>query len=83
VEARIVIWEQTDVVKIPSGALFRDGDQWATFVATADNQAGLRHVTVGRYNDVEAEVVSGLAPDETVILHPSDKIQDGTRIVIR
>ena len=32
VEARIIIWETDKALKVPSGALFRRGDQWATFV---------------------------------------------------
>jgi HlyD family secretion protein len=82
VEARIVIWEQGDVVKISSGALFRDGDQWATFVLQ-DSRARLRHLIIGRHNDLEAQVVDGLSPGEQVILHPSDKIQDAARIAVR
>ena len=83
VEARIVVWEQPEVVKIPSGALFRDGDSWATFVLEGDDRARLRRVDIGQHNDTEAHIVAGLAPGEKVILHPSDKIEDGTRIVIR
>ncbi len=83
VEARIVIWEESDVIKIPSGALFRDGDQWATFVVGSNNRASLRHVTVGKQNETEAHIVEGLEPDEVVILHPSDKLEDGTQIAAR
>jgi len=28
VEVRIVVWEQPDVVKVPTSALFRDGTAW-------------------------------------------------------
>ncbi len=33
VDARIVVYEADDVVKVPTGALFRDGNQWAVYVA--------------------------------------------------
>jgi HlyD family secretion protein len=31
-------------------------------------------------NDEEAEIVSGLAAGERVILHPSDKVDEGVRV---
>src|SRR5439155_2908221 len=32
VEARIIVWEAADTLKVPVGALFRQEDKWATFV---------------------------------------------------
>lgn len=82
VEARIVIWEQDDVLQVPTGALFRQRDQWAAFVRR-DGQAELRIVTIGHRNSLAAEILDGLAEGEQVILHPSDKIADGTSIELR
>jgi HlyD family secretion protein len=82
VEARIVVWEAPDVIRIPSGALFREGDRWATFVVEGD-QASLRYVTIGKQNDTEAQVLEGLEVGESVILHPSDKIDGGGKVSIR
>jgi HlyD family secretion protein len=82
VETRVVIWNAPDVLKVPLSALFRKGDDWAVFVQQ-DGQASLRRVDVGHSNDLEAEIVDGLAVGERVVLHPSDRIADGTRIVER
>ena len=41
-----------------------------------------RTVTIGQRNSDFAEVKDGLAEGDTVILHPSDRIEDGTRISI-
>jgi HlyD family secretion protein len=82
VEARIVIWEADDVVKVPAGALFRQGADWAVF-AVEGGRARLRRVEVGRSNGLETEVRVGLAEGEVVILHPSDKIQAGARVTAR
>jgi HlyD family secretion protein len=79
VEARIVAWESTDVRRIPTGALFRDGSEWAVFVAE-DNQAKLRRVKTGSSNDEFTEVISGLEEHEKVILYPGDLIEDGSKI---
>jgi len=32
VDARIVVFSRDDVVKVPTGALFREGEGWAVFV---------------------------------------------------
>ena len=64
---------------MPIGALFRDGADWAVFVAVA-GRARLRTVQLGERNSEFAEVKEGLALGETVILHPSDRIEDASRI---
>jgi len=79
IEARIVISEADNVLKVPAAALFRRGEEWAVFVANR-GRALLRPVKVGRRNDLEAEVLTGLSENETVLVHPSDKIQNMTRI---
>jgi HlyD family secretion protein len=79
VEARIIIWENPDAVKVPLGALFRRHNEWAVFVAEGDT-ARLQRVEIGQRNGVEAEVLSGLKVGDRVILHPSDQIADGRKI---
>jgi HlyD family secretion protein len=79
VEARIVIWEQDDVLQVPTGALFRRGDQWAVFAVRGD-RAELRPLEIGRRNSLAAQVVSGLQAGDEVILHPSDKVRPGVQV---
>ena len=82
VEPRIVLWESEDVLRVPLSALFRHGDRWAVFVAKG-SRAELRTVEVGQGNGLEAEVVSGLAAGERVVLHPGDRVSPGGRIAER
>jgi HlyD family secretion protein len=82
VEVRVVLWAGDDVVSVPLTSLFRDGEQWAVFVA-ADGNAELRHVELGQRNGIAAEIVAGLNAGEQVILHPSDRVVDGVRIAPR
>jgi HlyD family secretion protein len=79
VEPRIVLWESRDVLKVPLSALFRQGRQWAVFVAQ-DRRAVLRRVEIGHENGLEAEVVSGLEAGERVVLHPADRVSPGVRL---
>jgi HlyD family secretion protein len=82
VEVRVVIWREEDVVKVPVGALFRRGNDWAAFLVDGD-QVRLQPVELGQRNDVEGQVLKGLSPQQTVVLHPPDTLMDGARISIR
>jgi HlyD family secretion protein len=82
VEIRIVTWQADDVVKVPVGGLFRRGDDWAVFLVD-NGVARLQAVEVGRRNDTEAQIVSGVSPGQSVVLHPPDTLEDGTRVVVR
>lgn len=79
VEARIVIWEQADVLQVPTGALFRRGDQWAVFAVRGD-RAELCPLEIGRRNSLAAQVLTGLGEGDEVILHPSDKVRPGVLV---
>lgn len=80
VDARIITWESDDVPQVPTGALFREGTDWATFVVSG-GRAALRIVDIGHLGDTAAEVLDGLEEGEVVIRHPSDKIRDGVRVM--
>jgi len=82
VEARTIIWERRGVVKVPTGALFRHGENWAVF-AVEGGRARLEDVQIGQRNGLEAEVLEGLSPGELVIAHPSDAVRDGVRVTTR
>lgn len=81
-EARVVLWEGDDTLSTPLTALFRQGDEWALFVEE-DRRAILRLVEVGHRNGIVAEITSGLDAGEQVVVHPSDRVVDGTRIAGR
>src|SRR4051794_18509752 len=78
VEARIIIDEARDVLKIPTSALFRVGPDPAVF-RVVNHVARQTVVKVGRQNGLEAEILDGLKEGELVVLHPSDQIQDGVK----
>jgi HlyD family secretion protein len=82
VDVRIVVWENSDVLKIPASALFRNGDTWNVFVVDG-GVARLRQVQVGHRNALEAEIKDGLHEGDEVVLHPSNDINDGVAITRR
>ena len=81
-DARIVIWENADVLKVPASSLFRVGQQWSTFVID-NGRARVVSVEVGHRNTIEAEITKGLRVGATVILHPASDLKEGTRVTQR
>jgi HlyD family secretion protein len=82
VEARIITWEGRDLIKVPTGALFRRAGEWAVF-RVEDGQARIRTVKVGHANGLETEILEGLREGDPLVLHPSDKVADGVAVVGR
>ena len=82
IEARIVIWEEPDAVQVPAGALFREGESWAAYKMEGD-VAKLVLLKLGFNNGEYAQVLDGLSPDDRVILHPGDRIAEGTLVTPR
>lgn len=82
VEASIIIWESENVLKVPLSALFRHGDGWSVFIVE-DGVAHRRDVEIGHRSQFEAEIVGGLGESATVILHPSNQIEDGVTVEAR
>ena len=82
VEAKIVVAERNNAVLVQSGALFRSGSGWAVFRAEA-GEAILTPVEPGLSNGLMTEVLAGLKEGDQVVVHPSDRLTDGTRIAVR
>ena len=82
VEARILTWRGANVLQVPTGALFRRGNDWMTFVLAGGN-ARLTKVEIAHNNGLAAEVRSGLQQGQSVILHPPDALADGAAVKTR
>jgi HlyD family secretion protein len=82
VDVEITTWSAPDVIQIPTSALYREGNDWDVFVATG-GRARARRVGVGHRGPLKTEIVGGLQPDETVIIHPGAGVHDGVRITFR
>jgi HlyD family secretion protein len=81
VEAHIVTHREEKAIKVPVGALFREGEGWAVFVADGE-RAVKRAVKVPRRNGAEAMVEDGLKPGDLVVVYPSDALRDGSRLEV-
>ncbi|HEV8717740.1 MAG TPA: hypothetical protein VGX03_33575 [Candidatus Binatia bacterium] len=66
-------------MKVPTGALFRDSEEWVVFVV-AGGHARKRVIHVERRSGLEAVVEKGIVPGEYVIVYPSDAVHEGVRV---
>lgn len=79
VDARIVVHSADNALTVPVAALFRDGKDWAVFVADG-GVARKRVIQSSRRGAQVALVDQGLNAGERVIVYPGDAVQDGRHI---
>ncbi|MCC7539274.1 MAG: HlyD family efflux transporter periplasmic adaptor subunit [Deltaproteobacteria bacterium] len=83
VQVRIVVWERTDVLRVPFGAPFPCDGSGHCVLLVEGERARQRRVRLGRRADGQVEVVSGLREGQSVVLHPGDRVTDGVEVVPR
>lgn len=80
IEASIVIDKTAaDSLKVPTGALYRKGDQWSVF-RVVDGRARATLVQPGASNGTETQILDGLSAGDLVVLHPTSEVQTGVRV---
>ena len=82
VDARIVVAEKADAIRVPAGALFRRDGKWHAFTVEGGRLA-LRVVEAGLRGSRDVEIVSGLAEGARVVLYPGNDLSEGARVAPR
>jgi len=75
----IQVSQLDSVLKIPTGALIRDGSFWAVY-KIENNKARLQHVTPSVRGNEEVVITGGLREGDTVINYPGDLVKDGVAV---
>ena len=81
-EARITTWSTPAALNIPSSAVVEVSGADQVFVVR-DSRARAVPVQVGQRCGASVEILRGLQQGDRVILFPSDRVVDGTRVRIR
>ena len=79
IEARFVLWQGDDVLKVPQGAAFRHGDGWAVFRVDG-GEARMTPVQIGHRGETEVEVLGNLEAGALVVVHPGDRVKEGAQV---
>jgi HlyD family secretion protein len=82
VTVHVTVWDAENAIRVPVAALFRQGEEWAVF-SVREGRARVVKVQLGHRNSRMAEVISGLNEGASVVLHPSDRIAESTRVAER
>ena len=78
----VTVWSTAEALRVPVSALFRKGENWAVFLVKG-GRAQTAAVQVGHRNSRIAEIVSGVSEGDRVVLHPSDRVQEGVAVAER
>lgn len=79
VEVRVVTWKSDSVLKVPSSAVSRTGQDWAVF-RVQHGHAQRAVLQLGHRGAFETEVLGGLKQGDVVIVHPSTEVDDGVSV---
>jgi HlyD family secretion protein len=79
---QIEVLRVPSAVLVPTSALFRTGNAWSVFLVE-DGRARLQPIRLGARNAQVSEVLEGVQPGVSVILHPSDLLADGSMVESR
>lgn len=79
VEVRVAVWHSDNLLLVPSGALYREGSEWKTFLYD-NGKAKVVTVQTGHTDGKETEVISGLKDGDKVLMHPPDSVKEGVAV---
>jgi RND family efflux transporter MFP subunit len=80
VQVEILLEQRTDAIVIPRAALVYDRDRPHVFIAGTDNRAQRREVRVGLVVQDRAEILSGVAVGDRVIVTGLTDLTDGALV---
>jgi multidrug efflux system membrane fusion protein len=80
VNARLLVQEKKGVTLVPSAAIQRNASATFVYVVKPDHSVTVRTVKIGTTNENESEILSGVAPDELVVMQGVDKLQEGSKV---
>jgi len=78
-DVEVIVWRREQTLVLPLSALFRDEEGWSCYVVEG-GLAAARRLEVGERNDFEVEVLGGVSEGDVVILHPGDRVREGTMV---
>lgn len=79
VNARFILNEVDDAVRVPTGAVFTHDDGYAVFRIDG-SRVRLTYVDIGLQGGGQSQIFDGVAPDERVVIHPDRELGDGDRV---
>lgn len=79
VEVEFLLAQGTDMLQVPSSALFRENGRLAVY-CVENGKVRKKYVEVGLRGASATEIRSGLKTGDRVVAHPDDRIREGVRV---
>ncbi|WP_366515729.1 efflux RND transporter periplasmic adaptor subunit [Prosthecochloris sp.] len=79
VQAKIILWQEEDILQVPVSSLFRSEHGWNVFTVSR-GKAVRQAITIGRRGAYYAEVLEGLEEGDVVVVHPTNDLEEGMRV---
>lgn len=83
VNARLLVENKTGVVLLNAAAIQRNTNATFVFLVQPDSTVVTRNIQVGTTDGNDAEITSGLAPGDVVVMTGADKLQDGSKVNVQ
>jgi multidrug efflux system membrane fusion protein len=82
VNVRMLVERKQAVTKVPTAVIQRNSTNTYVYLVKPDSTVTVRTVTVGTTEGDQAEITSGLAPGDTVVMTGVDKLQEGSKVTV-
>jgi RND family efflux transporter MFP subunit len=76
-EATLVIEQKQNALSVPLQAISRSGDESSLFVVGPGNKLEMKKVTLGIQTANDAEITSGISPDEQIVVSDRSGLKAG------
>jgi multidrug efflux system membrane fusion protein len=81
-QVHFALKEQVQRTTLPVNALLFRAEGPRAAVVDANNKVQLKPVVIGRDFGTTVEILSGVGPDESIVLSPSDSLENGQRVQV-
>jgi membrane fusion protein, multidrug efflux system len=82
VNAQLLVKTLHGITVVPTAAIQRGAPGTYVYLVNADNTVSVRQVKVGPTDGPTAEVISGLSVGDRVVVDGTDRLRDGTHVII-
>jgi multidrug efflux system membrane fusion protein len=80
INVRLLVDRKQGVTVVPTAAVQRNAQATYVYAVKPDSTVTVRPITTGTTEGDDTEVVTGLAPDEVVVMTGVDKLQEGSKV---
>jgi RND family efflux transporter MFP subunit len=82
-QVHLEIYVKGDRLLVPVNALLFRSEGLRAVVVDANHQVRLQALTIGRDFGTSLQVLTGLKPDDWIVLNPPDSIEDGQKVHVK